>query len=149
MYGLRFDVFLSDTDEATIAVAGLMTWFGICLTYIRFYKGFKAQGFDRSTLPYASKLQPFAAWYGMCFSLFICFVSMMCTVYLISIHNGPLIISSAAGQYSSRVTGSQPHLSQATCPSSSSPSYILVRNSGQGLLLSQSTKWTSSLVLNR
>ncbi|KAI0936272.1 hypothetical protein AcV5_004452 [Taiwanofungus camphoratus] len=61
--------------SAMTSVAGLMTWFGICLTYIRFYKGFKAQGFDRSTLPYASKLQPFAAWYGMCFSLFICFFS--------------------------------------------------------------------------
>lgn len=24
------------------SVAGLMTWFGICITYIRFYKGMKA-----------------------------------------------------------------------------------------------------------
>ena len=35
-----------------------MTWFGICVTYLRFYKGFKLQGFDRSTLPYAHVLQP-------------------------------------------------------------------------------------------
>jgi amino acid transporter len=57
------------------SVAGLMTWFGICLTYIRFHKGFIAQGYDRSKLPYASVLQPYAAWYGMCVCLFICFFS--------------------------------------------------------------------------
>jgi len=57
------------------SVAGLMTWFGICVTYIRFYKGFKLQGFDRSTLPYASKLQPYAAWYGAIFCFVICLFS--------------------------------------------------------------------------
>jgi len=50
-----------------------MTWFGICLTYIRFYEGMKAQGYDRKHLPFASPLQPFAAWYGMCFCLLLCF----------------------------------------------------------------------------
>uniref|UniRef100_A0A0W0FY83 Putative amino acid permease n=1 Tax=Moniliophthora roreri TaxID=221103 RepID=A0A0W0FY83_MONRR len=57
------------------AVAGLMTWFGICVTYIRFYSGLKVQGFDRSKLPFASKLQPFAAWYAAILSLLICFFS--------------------------------------------------------------------------
>jgi yeast amino acid transporter len=57
------------------SVAGLMTWFGISLTYLRFFYGMKAQGYDRSTLPYSSKLQPYAAWYAMSFSLLICFVS--------------------------------------------------------------------------
>ncbi|QRV83617.1 amino acid permease [Ceratobasidium sp. AG-Ba] len=57
------------------AVAGLMTWFGICFTYVRFYSGLKAQGFDRSTLPFASKLQPYAAWYGLVSCLLICFFS--------------------------------------------------------------------------
>jgi|SRR5882762_611821 len=52
-----------------------MTWFGICVTYIRFYQGFKHQGFDRSKLPYASKLQPYAAYYGAIASWLICFVS--------------------------------------------------------------------------
>jgi amino acid transporter len=56
------------------AIAGLMTWFGICLTYIRFYKGMKAQGYERKHLPFASPLQPFAAWYAMIFCLVICFV---------------------------------------------------------------------------
>jgi len=53
----------------------LITWFGICVTYIRFYKGFKAQGLDRSTLPFASKLNPYAAYYGAFWTLFICFFS--------------------------------------------------------------------------
>jgi len=57
------------------AVAGLMTWFGICITYIRFHKGWVAQGLDRSTLPYASKLQPFAAYYGAVSCFLICLFS--------------------------------------------------------------------------
>ncbi|TBU35180.1 amino acid permease [Dichomitus squalens] len=57
------------------SIAGLMTWFGISLTYIRFYRGFKLQGFDRSTLPYAHFLQPFAAWYALIMCLIICFFS--------------------------------------------------------------------------
>jgi len=56
------------------SVAGLMTWFGISITYIRFYAGMKAQGIDRSKLPYASVLQPFAAWYGAFMCILICFV---------------------------------------------------------------------------
>ncbi|KAJ7781544.1 amino acid permease/ SLC12A domain-containing protein [Mycena metata] len=55
------------------SVAGLMTWFGICVTYLRFYAGMKAQGYERKHLPFASPLQPFAAWYAMCFCLLICF----------------------------------------------------------------------------
>ncbi|KAJ7141206.1 amino acid permease/ SLC12A domain-containing protein [Mycena epipterygia] len=55
------------------AIAGLMTWFGICVTYIRFYRGMKAQGYERKKLPFASPLQPFAAWYAMIFCLVICF----------------------------------------------------------------------------
>jgi amino acid transporter len=57
------------------AVAGLMTWFGIAVTYIRFHKGFKAQGYDRSTLPYASVLQPYAAWYAAVSCFVISFFS--------------------------------------------------------------------------
>jgi len=52
-----------------------MTWFGICLTYLRFYAGMKAQGYERKHLPFASPLQPFAAWYAMIFCLLICFFS--------------------------------------------------------------------------
>ena len=58
------------------AIAGLMTWFGIAVTHIRFYKGFQTQGFDRSKLPYSSKLQPYAAWYAAISCIVICFVSL-------------------------------------------------------------------------
>lgn len=57
------------------SIAGLMTWFGICFTYIRFYQGLKAQGYDRKSLPFASRLQPFAAWYALIFILFVCLFS--------------------------------------------------------------------------
>ena len=57
------------------AIAGLVTWFGICVTYIRFYKGMQAQGIDRSKLPYYSKFQPYAAWYALFIIVFIALVS--------------------------------------------------------------------------
>lgn len=58
------------------SIAGLMTWFGISVTYLRFYKGFVSQGFDRRTLPYASGLQPYAAWYGAIACPIVCLVSL-------------------------------------------------------------------------
>ncbi|TFY62403.1 hypothetical protein EVG20_g6715 [Dentipellis fragilis] len=57
------------------SIAGLMTWFGISVTYIRFHAGFTQQGMDRSKLPYASKLQPYAAWYAAIACIVICFFS--------------------------------------------------------------------------
>ncbi|KAG1755091.1 amino acid permease [Suillus paluster] len=57
------------------SVAGLMTWFGISVTYLRFYKGMKVQGIDRKTLPYWTNLQPYAAWYGVISTLTICIFS--------------------------------------------------------------------------
>lgn len=59
------------------SVAGLMTWFGICVTYLRFYKGLKAQGIERKSLPFASSLQPYAAWYALFATWIICFVSIL------------------------------------------------------------------------
>jgi amino acid transporter len=57
------------------SIAGLLTWFGISVTYLRFYSGMKAQGIDRKTLPFASVLQPYAAWYGTCSTLIISILS--------------------------------------------------------------------------
>jgi len=57
------------------AVAGLLTWFGICVTYIRFYSGMKAQGIDRTTLPFYTRIQPFAAWYALVVILLVCITS--------------------------------------------------------------------------
>ncbi|KAH0826384.1 amino acid transporter [Lanmaoa asiatica] len=56
------------------ATAGLVTWFGIGLTYLRFYNGLKAQGIDRRTLPFAPRVQPFAGWWCICGSGFVLFV---------------------------------------------------------------------------
>ena len=67
--GVVFGWFVNMTS-----VAGLMTWFGISITYIRFHAGFVAQGFDRSKLPYASKLNPYAAWYAAFMCIIVCFV---------------------------------------------------------------------------
>jgi amino acid transporter len=61
------------------SVAGLMTWFGISVTYLRFYKGMKVQGIDRKTLPYSTRFQPYAAWYGACSTITICFVRQLFT----------------------------------------------------------------------
>lgn len=77
------------------AVCGLLTWVAICVrscpprfperqltafapsqcTYIRFYGAAKAQGIDRSTLPYRAPLQPYAAWYGLIVRLAFLFCS--------------------------------------------------------------------------
>ena len=59
------------------SIAGLLTWFGISFTYIRFYKGMKVQGFDRSKLPFSSSLQPYAAYYAATACIIICFVSLV------------------------------------------------------------------------
>jgi amino acid transporter len=57
------------------ATAGLTTWFGIGVTYLRFRKGFLAQGHNTLELPYSSRLQPFAAWWAVCASLVTLLVS--------------------------------------------------------------------------
>ncbi|KAF8313225.1 hypothetical protein DL93DRAFT_2081309 [Clavulina sp. PMI_390] len=57
------------------SIAGLMTWFGISVTYVRFYAGLKAQGIDRNTLPFKAPLQPFLAWYAIVSTLVIGFFS--------------------------------------------------------------------------
>ena len=67
------------------AVAGLMTWFGIAFTYIRFYEGLKVQSIDRKTLPFYSGLQPYAAWYAMISCLLVSIVSLQ---YL-ELHKSP------------------------------------------------------------
>ncbi|KAL1738913.1 amino acid permease/ SLC12A domain-containing protein, partial [Schizophyllum fasciatum] len=57
------------------AIAGMMTWFGISITYLRFHAGCKAQGIDRKKLPYTNRLNPFGAWYAMVATFVICFFS--------------------------------------------------------------------------
>lgn len=70
------------------SVAGLMSWFAIAVTYVRFYAGMKAQGFDRSTLPYKHWLQPYAAWYAIVACLVVNFVRT-CIPYALRCHADP------------------------------------------------------------
>jgi amino acid transporter len=55
---------------------GLLAWFCIGVTYIRFHQGLLAQGYDRKRLPYASRLQPYASWWVIASSLVTLLVSM-------------------------------------------------------------------------
>ncbi|WWC70607.1 uncharacterized protein I206_104558 [Kwoniella pini CBS 10737] len=59
------------------AAAGLMTWWGICFTYIRFSKGLKTQGISKSSLPYTTFLNKnaFAAKYAITMITIILFFS--------------------------------------------------------------------------
>ncbi|WVF69298.1 hypothetical protein IAT40_004074 [Kwoniella sp. CBS 6097] len=59
------------------AAAGLMTWWGVCLTYIRFEKGLRDQGIAKSSLPYSNFLnkRAFAAKYAIVMITIILFFS--------------------------------------------------------------------------
>ncbi len=48
-----------------VAVSALVGWMTICTVYLRFYYGCKAQGIDRSSLPWKAPFQPYAAWLSL------------------------------------------------------------------------------------
>ncbi|KAH9951089.1 general amino acid permease 1 [Amylocystis lapponica] len=48
-----------------VTVGGFFGWLAIDITYLRFYKGYTSQGFDRSKLTYSNRLQPWLAWWGV------------------------------------------------------------------------------------
>jgi len=68
--GTVFTWFLNMT-----ANAGLMSWFCIGVIYLRFRKGFFAQGYTTADLPYSSPLQPYAAWWTVIASFAMLLVS--------------------------------------------------------------------------
>ncbi|KAL4983169.1 amino acid permease/ SLC12A domain-containing protein [Aspergillus falconensis] len=43
----------------------------ICITYLRFYRACAVQGIDRRTFPYYGYFQPYAAWLGLCWTIFV------------------------------------------------------------------------------
>jgi amino acid transporter len=59
------------------ATAGLTTWFGIGIVYLRFRKGFLAQGHKMTELPFSSRLQPYAVWWTVGTSLVMSLVSFL------------------------------------------------------------------------
>ncbi len=93
------------------AVAGLIAWCGISTTYLRFYEGLKSQGIDRRSLPYSTRLQPFAAWYAL---IMCALISVVCHSLPMKrgskSHFVPCVISSVGGKCSSKVDGPQIYL---------------------------------------
>ncbi|KAL4810937.1 amino acid permease/ SLC12A domain-containing protein [Aspergillus unguis] len=58
-----------------VTAAGLINYVVITITYIFFYRATKAQGFDRSKLPYVGYLQPYCGYIGFAwmFTVVCCF----------------------------------------------------------------------------
>ncbi|KAF2208322.1 hypothetical protein CERZMDRAFT_101391 [Cercospora zeae-maydis SCOH1-5] len=55
------------------AVSTLIVWCSICVTYLRFHAGLRSNGISRNDLPWRSPLQPFLAWFGICFCGIVAF----------------------------------------------------------------------------
>ncbi|EIM89167.1 uncharacterized protein STEHIDRAFT_94289 [Stereum hirsutum FP-91666 SS1] len=65
------------------SVASLINYSWMCLTWIQFNRGLKAQGIERASLPFKGKFVPYAAWVGLigCLVLtitngFACFIKI-------------------------------------------------------------------------
>jgi amino acid transporter len=57
------------------AVAGLLIWWSICFTYLRFYGAAKVQGVDRAALPYRAPFQPYLTYYAIVMISLVLFFS--------------------------------------------------------------------------
>ncbi|PSR79601.1 amino acid permease-like protein [Coniella lustricola] len=66
-----------------VSVGALITWTVICIVYLRFYYGCKAQGISRDELPWKAPFQPYIAWFSMCFF----FLLLLTGGYTAFIHN--------------------------------------------------------------
>jgi len=56
------------------AITGLLTWWTILCSYLRFYYGLKKQGLSRDSHPYKAPWQPWLSWYGIIwFTLIVLF----------------------------------------------------------------------------
>ncbi|KAF8711820.1 amino acid transporter, partial [Rhizoctonia solani] len=77
------------------AVAGLMTWFGIPVTCMRFYAGMKAQGIDRCAPHFSSGLQPFVARLSVLrLGLLIATIDFAHGLVLITVHSVQVTVGS-------------------------------------------------------
>lgn len=47
--------------------SGIITWWVILLSYLRFFYAAKKQGINRKAFPYTAPLQPYLSWYGFIF----------------------------------------------------------------------------------
>jgi amino acid transporter len=55
------------------AVSTLIVWAAVCVTYLRFYYGLRHNGVARASLPYRAPLQPFLAYFALCFCVVVAF----------------------------------------------------------------------------
>lgn len=55
------------------SVAGLLTWWGIFVTYLRWHKGVKVQAIDKSEFPFRAPFQPYLTYYGLFMTSLILF----------------------------------------------------------------------------
>ncbi|KAI1194534.1 AAT family amino acid transporter [Nemania serpens] len=55
------------------AVSTLIVWSAVCVTYLRFYHGLRHNGISRDSLPYKAPLQPFLAYFALCFCVVVAF----------------------------------------------------------------------------
>lgn len=63
-----------DWFVSLVTASQLMNFAVVCASYLCFYRALKAQGIDRSTLPYKAWLMPYAAWYGLVGTFIMVFV---------------------------------------------------------------------------
>jgi amino acid transporter len=56
------------------AISGLLTWWTILISYLRFYYGLKKQGLSRDSHPYRAPWQPWLSWYGLIWFTLILFL---------------------------------------------------------------------------
>ncbi|GAA6048096.1 hypothetical protein JCM3770_000189 [Rhodotorula araucariae] len=57
------------------SVCGLLVWFGIITTYLRFHRGARQQGIDRRAWPYYAPCQPYLSYYALVMLVLILFFS--------------------------------------------------------------------------
>ncbi|KAI0517471.1 AAT family amino acid transporter [Xylaria bambusicola] len=55
------------------AVSTLIIWSSVCITYLRFYYGLRHNGISRDSLPYKAPLQPYLAYFALCFCVVVAF----------------------------------------------------------------------------
>ncbi|EEU49037.1 uncharacterized protein NECHADRAFT_30847 [Fusarium vanettenii 77-13-4] len=56
-----------------VTAGSVINFIVMCITYIRFYKACQLQGVDRSTFPYRGWFQPYSAYLGLGFVIFVLF----------------------------------------------------------------------------
>ncbi|KAL4772347.1 amino acid permease/ SLC12A domain-containing protein [Aspergillus nidulans var. acristatus] len=49
----------------------IISFIVICITYLRFFRACKVQGVDRKAFPYYAYFQPYGAWLGLCWTVFV------------------------------------------------------------------------------